>query len=138
MPRVTLADLRREFPPMLRLAFPLVVAEVGWMTMGVLDTLMVGRLPDSAVAMGAIGIGNISFFALAICGVGMLFGIDPMVSQAFGGKRIADCHRTLWSAVLLCFPLAAIVMAIVYAMPWVLSALGTNPQVLPPTTAYLR
>ena len=32
-----------EVRPMLRLAIPLVLAELGWMTMGVVDTMMVGR-----------------------------------------------------------------------------------------------
>ena len=34
---------------MLRIAIPLALAELGWMSMGVVDTIMVGRLPDSAV-----------------------------------------------------------------------------------------
>jgi len=31
-------SIRREIAPMLRLALPLVMAEVGWMAMGVVDT----------------------------------------------------------------------------------------------------
>jgi hypothetical protein len=45
-------NLRAEFRPTLRLALPLVLAEIGWMTMGIVDTMMVGRLPDSAAAIG--------------------------------------------------------------------------------------
>jgi len=37
-----------EMRPTLRLALPLVLAEIGWMTMGIVDTVMVGHLPDSA------------------------------------------------------------------------------------------
>ena len=40
----------------LRLALPLIMAELGWMSMGLVDTLMVGRLPDSAIAIGATGL----------------------------------------------------------------------------------
>ena len=40
---ITLADLRREFRPMLRLAAPLAIAELGWMFMGIVDILMAGR-----------------------------------------------------------------------------------------------
>ena len=35
--------LRNEFRPMFELAVPVVMAELGWMTMGIVDTLMVGR-----------------------------------------------------------------------------------------------
>jgi MATE family multidrug resistance protein len=130
--------LRRELPAMLKLAVPLVAAELGWMSMGLVDTLMVARLPNSAVAMGTVSLGHVLFFAFAIFAVGMLFGLDPMVSQAFGGGRLADCHRALWSAVYLCFPLAALVMGVVYAMPLALRMTHTNPEVLGPATSYLR
>ena len=38
--------LRKEFRPTLRLALPLIFAEIGWMSMGVVDTIMVGRLSN--------------------------------------------------------------------------------------------
>ena len=41
---------------MLHIAVPLALAELGWMSMGVVDTIMVGRLPDSAVSIGAASI----------------------------------------------------------------------------------
>src|SRR5258706_12065959 len=97
---------------MLRLAIPLVAAELGWMTMGLVDTMMVGRMPNSAQAMGAVGLGDILFFTVAITGVGILLGLDTVVSQAFGAGRVDDCHRALWQAVFICFPMAALAMAL--------------------------
>ena len=43
--------IAEEAKPMLRLAMPLVCAELGWMTMGIVDTMMVGRQTNSAVAI---------------------------------------------------------------------------------------
>ena len=40
--------LRGEFRPMFTLAWPVVVAELGWMFMGIVDTIMVGRLSPEA------------------------------------------------------------------------------------------
>ena len=45
--------LRAEIAPMVRLALPLVFAEIGWMAMGIEDTMFVGRV--SAQAIGAVG-----------------------------------------------------------------------------------
>jgi Na+-driven multidrug efflux pump len=39
--------LAGEIRPMLALAIPLVLAELGWMTMGIVDTMMVGRQSQS-------------------------------------------------------------------------------------------
>src|SRR6185503_21362321 len=32
----------RELPPLLKLAGPVILAEIGWMVMGIVDTMMVG------------------------------------------------------------------------------------------------
>ena len=37
-------SIRHEIPPTLHLALPLVLAEIGWMVMGIVDTIMVGHL----------------------------------------------------------------------------------------------
>ena len=59
-------SVRQEFVPTLRLALPLAFAELGWMFMGIVDTIMVGRLPNSAIAIGATGLGETLYNMLAI------------------------------------------------------------------------
>src|SRR5258708_15840550 len=53
-PVIGLQTLRAEFRPTLRLAIPLVLAELGWISMALVDTMMVGHLPNSATALGAL------------------------------------------------------------------------------------
>src|SRR5258708_18068157 len=112
-------------PAMLRLAVPLVAAELGWMTMGLVDTMMVGRMPNSAQAMGAVGLGDILFFTVAIIGVGILLGLDTLVSQAFGAGRIRECHRALWNAVYLCIPMTVFAMSMDRILPEILKLVHT-------------
>ena len=78
---------------MLRLAVPVVMAELGWMTLGVVDTLMVGGLGPEAIS--AVGIGASMHIAVAIFGMGVLLGLDTLVSQAYGAGDVTDCHRWL-------------------------------------------
>ena len=40
---------------------PPALAELGWMTMAIVDTMMVVRQHDSAVAIGAVSLGSILF-----------------------------------------------------------------------------
>ena len=82
---------------MLRIAVPLALAELGWMSMGVVDTIMVGRLPDSAVSIGAASIGNALFYSFAIFGIGLLSGLDTLVSHAFGANDWPAARRALAS-----------------------------------------
>ena len=121
---------------MLRLAAPLVVAELGWMGMGIVDTMMVGRV--SAEAMGAVSLGSVLFYAVAIFGSGLMLGLDTLVSQAFGAGRSMDCHRALISAVYLSLPLAPVLMVLVWCWEPLLARFGINPSVLQQTLPYLR
>ena len=78
---------------MVTLATPVVVAEIGWVAMGLVDTLMVGPLGPEAI--GAVGIGSSVFIGVVIFGMGVLLGLDTLVSHAYGAGRIDDCHRWL-------------------------------------------
>ena len=119
--------MRREFWPMLRLATPVVVAELGWTAMATVDTLMVGRL--SAEAIGAVSLGSAIFLGVTIFGMGLLLGLDTLISQAYGAGRLRDCHRSLihgiYAALILALPLTAILVAVTRALP----ELGINPTV---------
>ena len=63
------------------------------MFMGVVDTLMVGRVAPEAI--GAVGLGSILYFSAAIFGMGMLLGLDTFVSQSYGAGNLRECHRWL-------------------------------------------
>ena len=103
-------SIRREIPLMLQLPLPLVFAEIGWMAMGIVDTIMVGRLPNSAVAIGATGLGQSLYHSIAIFGGGLLLGMDTFVSHAFGREDIQDARHTLVNGVFIAFLLTPVLM----------------------------
>ncbi len=119
---------------MLRLAVPVVLAELGWMAMGVVDTIMVGPLGPAAI--GATGIGMSLHMAFAIFGMGLLLGLDTLVSQAFGARRVDECHRWLIHGVALALmltpPLMLVGGAVWLAIPW----LGFHAEVRPLLEGY--
>src|SRR5258708_16166467 len=98
---VSRRTLRMELRPTLRLALPLICAEIGWMSMGVVDTIMVGRLPNSAVAIGATGLGQSLYNSVAIFGGGLLLGMDTFVAQAHGRDHIRHSRNSLVNRFLL-------------------------------------
>ena len=87
---------------MVALAVPVVLSELGWMAMGVVDTIMVGRLGPAAI--GAVALGNAICYTPSIFGVGLMLGLDTLVSQAYGREDHDECHRWLAQGVYLaCF-----------------------------------
>ena len=133
-----LQTIRAEMPPMLQLAIPLILAELGWMSMGIIDTVMVGHLPNSAVSLGAAALGQVFFHALAFGIGGMLLGLDTVLSQAFGGKRIDDANRSLQHGVILAAALTIILMSIVTLMPLGLVRLRMDHDLLARTLPFLN
>lgn len=131
-------NLRAEFRPTFRLALPLVLAEIGWMTMGIVDTMMVGRLPNSADAIGAVSISTNLFNVLAFFGGGLLIGLDTLVSHAFGAGRREDCHRSLINSIYLSFAMTPIFMAPFWFYAPLLQSLKIDPTVSALAIPYMK
>jgi len=127
-----------EMRPTLRLALPLVFAELGWMSMNIVDTMMVGRLPDSATAMGAVSLGSAVFMVLALFGEGLLLGLDTLVSQAFGAGRREDCHRSLVNGVYLSIALTPLLGAPVWVLEQLFRRMQVDPGVVVLTVPYSK
>src|SRR5260370_12280690 len=105
------AQMRSEIRPMAGRAGPLVLAEIGWMSMAIVDTMMVGRLPNSAIAIGAVSLGSVIYHTLVFFGGGLLIGLDTLVSQAFGAGKVEDCHHSLLNGIFLCFSITPVLKA---------------------------
>jgi MATE family multidrug resistance protein len=121
---------------MIRLAGPLVLAELGWMAMGVVDTMFVGRV--GAEAIGAVGLGTMVFYGVSISAAGLLLGLDTLVARAYGAGDRDDCHRSLASGVCLAGLMIPFVMGAVWALEAILPAFGVDPAVLRDTRPYLH
>jgi MATE family multidrug resistance protein len=135
---IRLHTLRKEFRPTLTLAVPLVLAEVGWMTMVIVDTMMVGRLPNSAVAIAAVSLGGILVHVLSFFGGGLLIGLDTLVSQAFGAGQREDCHRSLVHGIYISFALTPVLMAPVWFFAPLLRAMRVTPDVAALAVPYAK
>jgi len=129
-------DVRPALRRLLVLAGPVVVAELGWMAMGLVDTVMVGPLgPD---AIGAVGLGSGLFMAVAIFGMGLLLGLDTLVSQAFGAGRPDECDRWLVHGLVLGTLVAVPLTGIVFTGLALIDHAGLHPDVERLTVPYLR
>lgn len=133
---LALKDLRPEFQPMFRLAWPVVLSEIGWMMMGIVDTIMVGRVSPEAI--GGVSIGSVLHFTVAVFGMGVLLGLDTLVSQAFGGRQLNECHAWLLHAVYLCFGLLVPLTLLLLLFLPLLPAWGIHPAILRETIPYFR
>lgn len=100
------AGLRQEAGATLRLAGPVVAAQLAQMSMGLTDTIMVGRLGKEALA--GVALGNTVFFFLLLMSMGVVMAVGPMVSQAHGAREHKSIERSvrqgLWLGAALALP----------------------------------
>lgn len=82
--------LRDHFKTTFHLAYPVMLSQLGQVSVGVADSMMVGRL--GAIPLAAASLGNSIFFVIMMFGIGVSMGITPLVSVAEGKgkpKRIS-------------------------------------------------
>jgi MATE family multidrug resistance protein len=127
--------MRRELRAMLSLAWPVVIAEMGWIAMGIVDTMMVGPLGPAAI--GAVGTGSILFLVIMMPGFGMLLALDTFVSQSFGAGRLDDCHRWLFAGLQLALVLTVVLTIAAFGGVRLLPAFGFHPDVLAEISPYM-
>src|SRR5215468_5243240 len=109
-----LKHVRSEARSVFTLAWPLVLAEIGWVAMGLVDTIMVGHMPNSAEAIGGVSLGGVIFYTAAMFGGSILFSLDTKVSQSFGAGDLKDANHSLLNAIYIVAPLAPLSMFMVW------------------------
>ena len=119
-----------------RLAWPVLVAQLAVIASGVLDTVMAGRY--SAVDLAAVGIGASVYFSVFIGLMGVVQALSPIAGQLFGGKhyeRIGEeTRQTAWLAFALS---VAGVLMLAFPEPF-LRLSGAPAEVEARTRAYLQ
>lgn len=123
-----------EVRRLVRLAWPVVLGQIGLVAMGAIDLFMIGPLGRDATA--ALGLGNTWSVGLFIGALGVATGIDPLVTQAYGAgdprRAGVAAARGLLLIGLLCVP----IMAGHLLTGPVLTAMGQPAAVVPDAATY--
>jgi len=122
----------------LLLALPLILAEVGWMFMAVVDTIMVGHLPHPAITISAAALAQVLYNTLAFGIGGILLGLDTYLSQSHGAGKLEDANRWFLHGLVLALLLSALLMSIIAAAPLLLAYLPVDPVIRTQAIAFLH
>lgn len=133
---MTTSNVRRELRALLVLTAPLALTNFGTMLLGIVDTAVVGRLGETALA--AVGLGSSVFFTVSVVGWGWMLALDPLIAQAVGadegGRAQHAFVQGLWVALLGALPVS---LAILGAGA-LLETMGIEPATAAQTRAYLH
>ena len=130
-------SIRNQIRPMLTLALPLILAEVGWMSMGIVDTIMVGHMANPALAISAAALGQVLYNTIAFGIAGVLLGLDTFLAQSHGAGRFDEANRWLLHGLLLAAGLALTLILIIVCAPAVMLRLPIDHDVLTGSVSFL-
>jgi len=125
-----LSNIRSELPPLLRLALPLIAAELGWVSMSVVDTVMLGHLPNSALAMSSSGLAQHTYNTFVFGISGILLGLDSLISQSLGANERQPANRWLIHGLFMALALAALLIGVFAVSPSLLLHLPVDHAIL--------
>lgn len=133
---MTIATLyRRELRELFRLALPLAAAQAGGQLMGLVNVAVLGRF--GAAELAGAGLANALFFAASVVGMGIVFGIDPLISQAIGAGEHVRARRVFWQGVWLSIAVSAALMLVLIGAIFLIPLIGAKAELTRPATIYL-
>ncbi len=120
----------------LSLSAPMVMSFISFSMMGVVDTIIMGRV--GTVEQGAVSFGSFLAWVLAVVFTATLTVVNTFVAQDFGAGRLhrLRAHVNTALAVIPLFALA--VWAMIPALPWLIGVMGSDAAVSPHVLTYVR
>jgi MATE family multidrug resistance protein len=125
---------REDLRALVRLALPVAIVQVAMMAMGAVDTIMVGRVSPTDLA--AVALGNLYVFGVTVFGMGVLFALDPVISQAVGAGDAVGVARGVQRGGMLSLGLTVVAVLLLLPAGPFLRALDQPPDVVPVAAGY--
>jgi len=85
---------RDHYADNLHLAIPVVISQLGHTLVQTSDTIIVGHFAGT-VSLAAASLANSIFVIMLVIGIGISYGITPLIAQHNGRKNYAECGRLL-------------------------------------------
>src|SRR5271154_6464235 len=78
----------------LNLAIPVVISQLGHTLVQTSDTIIVGHFAGT-VSLAAVALTNSIFVVLIMIGIGIAYGLTPLIAQHNGRENHAECGKLL-------------------------------------------
>lgn len=100
------------YKKVLRIALPAIAGLSTQMVLSLVDTAMVGRLPEATFALAAMGLGVLATWALISFFSSLATGTHVLVARKFGESDYSACAKILNNSIYLSFVIGSIVAMI--------------------------
>ena len=129
-------SIKESIKQTFHLAYPVIIGQLGIIMMGVVDSLMVGKL--GAVPLAAAALVNSLFFLIIIIGLGVSQVVTPLVAISVGAKRFEQCGIYFRQSLLINLALGVLLVIIIYLFADILKYLNQPIAVVAYAEAYMK
>jgi multidrug resistance protein, MATE family len=131
----SLKQIKIEIFRTFKLAYPVIIGQLGIIMMGVVDSMMVGRL--GPVPLAAASLGNSLIFVILIIGIGSSIVVSPLVAILVGGKRFSECGIYFRQSLLVNVILSLLMVGIILVGVNYIKYLNQPPEVIELAIIYM-
>ncbi|HEX2532959.1 MAG TPA: MATE family efflux transporter [Chitinophagaceae bacterium] len=114
------------------------ISQLGQTLVHTADSVIVGQFAGT-VALAAVALGTSVFMTVLVAGIGIAYGLTPLIAQANGRGDRAECGRLLGSSLLLNIGSGIVLsVLILFGFEAVLEQLGQDPAVVDQARPFLQ
>ncbi|MBN8554402.1 MAG: MATE family efflux transporter [Deltaproteobacteria bacterium] len=124
-----------ELKQTLRLAFPIMLNQVGQLMFGVLDSVMIGRV--GAVPLAASAFSNALFWFCLIFGIGVSNAISTLTAQAAGAAKPRDCGEVLRHGLVVNLVIGILLAGLLHLFTYHLDVFRQTPEIIEESRTFL-
>lgn len=123
-----LKKYRSHYRSNIKLAYPVVISQLGHTLVALSDSLIVGH--KSSVALAAVSLGNAVFTVIMMIGIGISFGLTPLIAQENGRKNLDETGKLLKNSLFINMLTGIFLCALTLTASHFLGHLGEPPEVV--------
>ncbi|MBB5441048.1 MATE family multidrug resistance protein [Pedobacter sp. AK017] len=121
----------------LRLAMPIVVSQLGHTLVHLADSVIVGHFAGT-IQLAAVSLVNSLFMLILVLGMGISYGLTPLIAQENGRKNYDECGKLLSNSLIINFFTSILLYAFVHLGTLVvIDHIGQSPEVVAYAKPYL-
>src|SRR3954451_14783999 len=128
----------RPLAELLRLAGPTVAQMASYTVMQFLDTWMLSHVGDHILPPTAAANSGILAFSVISLGMGVLWVVNTLVSQAYGRKDYAGCGQFLWQGIWFALVFSLLPLPFLPLAPGAFARFGHTADVVRMEAVYLQ
>ncbi|HSD62600.1 MAG TPA: MATE family efflux transporter [Ignavibacteriaceae bacterium] len=128
--------LKDEIEKTIKIAYPVIIGQLGFIMMGVVDSIMVGSI--GAIPLASATLANSLFILLFIVGLGISIAVTPLVAIAVGGNRYEECGVLFRQSLLVNMTAGVVLALLIIISSNFLVYIDQPPEVVGQAQSYSR